>query len=224
LEAPLRNYDALLVGPGLGTATVTGDFLRALLCGPQRGHKRLGFGMPEQSIETSPTLPPLVIDADGLNLLAQMNEWHRLLPPDTVLTPHPGEMARLLGCSIGDVQADRLEIARSAAQSWGCHVVLKGAYTVIASPLGQATVLPFANPALATAGTGDVLAGAIVGLLAQRASPYDAAVCGAYLHGLAGELARKRIGVAGLLASDLLPLLPEALTILYGVQNKAHDL
>jgi NAD(P)H-hydrate epimerase len=211
----LGNYDALLVGPGLGTEKVTGEFLRELLCGSHRGHKRLGFGLPERGAATQPTLPPLVMDADGLSLLAQMEDWPTLLPAGTVLTPHPGEMARLTGRSITDIEADRLGAARTAARAWGCHVVLKGAFTVVAAPQGPTTVLPFANPTLATAGTGDVLAGAVVSLLAQGLTPYDAAVCAAYLHGLAGELARGRFGSAGMLASDLMPLLPEAIKILH---------
>jgi len=97
------------------------------------------------------------------------------------------------------------------AAAWRCVVVLKGAYSVVASPDGRATVIPFANAALATAGTGDVLAGVIVGLLAQGVAPYHAALCGAYLHAVAGELWRQAHGAAGLLASDLLPLLPEAM-------------
>jgi NAD(P)H-hydrate epimerase len=155
------------------------------------------------------------MDADGLNHLAQMEDWPTLLPAGTVLTPHPGEMARLTGRSITDIGADRLGAARTAARAWGCHVVLKGAFTVVAAPQGPTTVLPFANPTLATAGTGDVLAGAVVSLLAQGLAPYDAAVCAAYLHGLAGELARGRFGSAGMLASDLMPLLPEAIKILH---------
>ena len=157
-----------------------------------------------------------MLDADGLNLLARMPDWPRLLPEQCVLTPHPGEMARLLGRSTAEVQADRMATARDAARKWGCVVALKGAYTIVAAPDGRATVIPFANALLSTAGSGDVLAGAIVGLLAQGADAYAAAICGAYLHGLAGELRAAEIGTAGMLAGDLLPLLPVARRRLQG--------
>lgn len=153
----------------------------------------------------------LVIDADALNALAQTERWHEHAPAQAILTPHPGEMARLCGCSTQDVRADRVGLARRKAAEWNVVVLLKGAYTVVASPDGRAVVLPFANPALATAGSGDVLAGAIVGCLAQGLAPFDAAVLGGYLHGLAGERARTDIGEAGVVAGDLLGRLPGAI-------------
>lgn len=154
---------------------------------------------------------PWVIDADALNALAHSEYWHQHLPAHAILTPHPGEMARLCGCSTREVQADRIGIARAKAAAWNAVVVLKGAYTVVAAADGRAVVLPFANPALATAGSGDVLAGAIAGALAQGLAPFEAAVVGGYLHGLAGELARQDLGDAGVLAGDLLIRLPIAL-------------
>ena len=158
------------------------------------------------------TLPPLVIDADALFALAQSGEWWTRLAPNTaILTPHPGEMATLTGLSRAEIQADRVTVARKFAAQWNQVVVLKGAFTVVASPDGKVTMLPFATPALATAGTGDVLAGTIVAMLAQKLKPFDAAVAGAYLHGLAGEIAEKEIGKAGVVAGDLLPRLPEAM-------------
>ncbi len=208
-------YDALLVGCGLGRAESTREFLLRLL-------------------ENMPTLqnpPALVIDADGLNLLADVPEWWTRMQfsPPPILTPHPGEMARLLKMKTSDVQDKRIELAHASAKNWGVVVVLKGAFTVIAAPNGETTLLPFANPALATAGTGDVLAGTIAGLLAQsRAasrhfSPndstdplqeaYHAALVGAYVHGLAGDLAAQSIGHAGVVAGDLLPHLPEAIRL-----------
>ena len=155
-------------------------------------------------------LPPLVVDADGLNILSGWPDWHERLPPGTVLTPHPGEMARLMGCSTREVQEDRVEVARRQARAWGHVVVLKGAYTVVAAPDGRVVLEPFANPGLATGGTGDVLAGIIVALRAQGLPPFEAAVAGAYLHGLAGELARVDLGEAGMAAGDLLRYLPQA--------------
>jgi NAD(P)H-hydrate epimerase len=154
---------------------------------------------------------PTVIDADALNALAQSERWHEHFPPQAILTPHPGEMARLCGCSTAEVQADRIGVARARAAAWNAVVVLKGAYTVVAAPDGRVVVLPFANPALATAGSGDVLAGAIVGALAQGLATFEAAVVGGYLHGLAGELARQELGDAGMVAGDLLGRLPLAM-------------
>ena len=194
LLSSLASYGALLVGPGLGEATT---FMGALLDGLR-------------STADGATAPPLIVDADGLNLLAALPDWPSRLPPNTVLTPHPGEMARLVGRPLSAVRdEERVELARACAAAWGHVVLLKGAYTVIAAPpdsvsgKGRATLLPFANPLLAVGGSGDVLAGVIAGLLAQGAKPYEAAVLGGYLHGAAGQLAAGYWGDAGLLASEL---------------------
>ncbi len=117
-------------------------------------------------------------------------------------------MARLTGMSIDEVQSDILGVAKKAAQEWHKTVVLKGAYTVIAAPDGRSMVRPFANPGLASAGTGDVLAGVIAGLAAQGVPLFEAAACGVYLHGKAGEMVKDKLGDAGMVASDLLPALP----------------
>jgi NAD(P)H-hydrate epimerase len=119
-------------------------------------------------------------------------------------------MGRLIDADAGLVNRDRVAIATAKAAEWNQVIVLKGAFTVVAAPDGRTTVLPFANPVLATAGTGDVLAGSIAGLLAQGLQPFEAAVCGAYLHGLAGEIVGDRVGDAGALAGDLLSALPQA--------------
>jgi len=212
----LPSYQAMLVGPGLGREPVTGEFLSILLSGRPPSGQVLGFrgGQGASPLFAPPRLPPLVVDADALFLLSACERWWERLPPSSVLTPHPGEMAHLLGADVQAVQADRMSVAADAAARWGVTVVLKGAYTVVASPDGPVTVIPYANPALATAGTGDVLAGAIVGLLAQGLSGYDAARVGAYIHALAGEMAGRDIGRAGALASDLLPRLPLAIATL----------
>ncbi len=110
-----------------------------------------------------------------------------------------------------EVQSNRIGVAKKHAEDWNQVVVLKGAHTVVAAPDGRVTLIPFATPALATAGTGDVLAGTIVAMLAQRLEPYDAAVVGAYVHGLAGKIAEEEIGEAGVVAGDLLPRLPKAI-------------
>src|SRR6185436_199376 len=134
------------------------------------------------------------------------------LPKPAVLTPHPGEMAVLTGLTTAAIAADRIGTAQKYAAQWGHIVVLKGAFTVVAAPDGQTTVQPFATAALARAGTGDVLAGAIAGLLAQGLPAYTAAVAATYLHGRAGELAAEELGgTASVLAGDVLEMLPAAL-------------
>jgi len=185
----LDGYSAALVGPGIGRRLQTSEFLAGLL---DRGKQAQGCRW--------------VVDADGLTLLASLTDWPRRLPPETILTPHPGEMARLAGKS----EEGRVDLATAKAREWGHVVVLKGAYTVVASPDGRASLNPTATPALATAGTGDVLGGVIVGLLAQSVPPYEAAVLGTYLHGRAGELMADMRGLAGGAAGDLSDLIPTA--------------
>ena len=220
LRERYEDYDALLLGPGLTQEKETVAFVHTLLgleASERKG--RMGFvsSGPSRPAE-GPELPPLVVDADGLNALAKAGEWWKRLPPGTILTPHPGEMARLMGDEVTtkEVQADRDGHARRMARRWNAVVVLKGAFTVIAEPGGRVSILPFANPALATAGSGDVLAGAIAGLRAQGMDPFEAAVSGAYLHGLAGELARADLGDMGVVAGDLPPRLPQALNSIRG--------
>jgi NAD(P)H-hydrate epimerase len=157
------------------------------------------------------SLPPLVVDADALNILAQIDQWWTRVPSPAILTPHPGEMSRLTHLSMKELEADRLGAAIEFAKKWNHVVVLKGAFTVIAAPDDRSISLPFANPALATAGSGDVLAGTIAAMWAQGLAAYEAAICGAYLHGAAGELVRRDIGSAGALAGDLLERLPTTL-------------
>ncbi|OQY81755.1 MAG: NAD(P)H-hydrate dehydratase [Chloroflexi bacterium UTCFX4] len=204
------EYDALLVGCGLGQSEGARGFLARLL----------------ENFNTLETPPTLILDADALNFLAALSEEPRALTFDAppILTPHPGEMARLRNTNVASIQNDRVEVARDAARQWNAIIVLKGAFTVIAAPDGRVTLLPFANSALATAGTGDVLAGTIAGCAAQihaaarRAEKldaleiaYQAARLGAYLHALAGEFAARDIGAAGVVAGDLAPRLPQAL-------------
>ncbi len=218
LQERLQGYDTLLLGPGLGRDEKTVDFVAHLLALPLGERKaRLGFlSSTITGADMKSPLPPLVIDADGLNALSDIQGWSHSLCCPTVLTPHPGEMARLLGTTVKEVQADRIGLARRAAQEWNVVVLLKGAYTVIASPpsergdtaKGRACINPFATPVLATAGTGDVLAGTIAGLMAQGLPPFEAAVAGAYVHGLAGQMVSEEIGLAGAVAGDLLVKLP----------------
>ena len=219
VQSAVAKYQALLVGPGLTSEKPAGEFLERLAGWQAGGHRGIGFldtvaPRPTSGIEV--TLPPLVLDADALNLAARNRAWLQHLPTDSVITPHPGEMARLLGQSVDEVQKDRTEAAIQAARTWNVVVVLKGAFTVIAHPDGRLALAPFANPALASAGTGDVLAGALAGFLAQGVAPFEAACCAVYAHGLAGELAGEELGEAGVLAGDLLTRLPRALALLRG--------
>jgi len=206
------DIQALLLGCGLTQEKPAVEFVQQLLHAGRAAQLRLGF-VPGDETRAKPTsaLPPLVIDADGLNILAHTPDWTQVVPPNSVLTPHPGEMARLCGCQTKEVNADRWGMAQAKAAAWGQVVLLKGAHTVVAAPDGRTVVLPFANPGLASGGAGDVLAGAVVGLLAQGLAPFDAAVVGGYLHGLAGEMARQELGNAGMVAGDLLPKLPLAI-------------
>ncbi|GAB4570529.1 MAG: bifunctional ADP-dependent NAD(P)H-hydrate dehydratase/NAD(P)H-hydrate epimerase [Anaerolineae bacterium] len=222
LRKEIASYSALLLGPGWGQEDATRDFLLAMLNEPEieARHHRIGFAPvtdAQEAARPNPAtdLPPLVIDADGLNLLASLERWWDYVPPNTILTPHPGEMVRLTGLSREEVNATRLTLPVEKAHEWGCVVVLKGAFTVIAAPDGRTAVLPFAEPALATAGTGDVLAGTITGLLAQGCEPFAAAVAGGYAHGLAGTLAARRLGTPrSVTARDVLAALPEAFSII----------
>ncbi len=186
----LSHYDVLLLGCGLGQSQSAIRFIESTL------------------FRVKPMLPSLVLDADALNTLAKIPNWWQQLTDDAILTPHPGEMARLVGVSVYEVQSDRAGIAKKVAQDWHKTIVLKGAYTVIATPDGRTKISPIANPGLASAGTGDVLTGAIAGLLAQGLSLFDAAALGVYLHGEAGEIVKFRLGDAGMIATDLLPVLP----------------
>lgn len=185
----IEDYEAVLIGPGL--TQEARPFIEAIL-------------QPELS-------GPLVLDADALNCLAQIDHWWTHVRPTAILTPHPGEMARLTRLSLKAIEADRVGSAIEYAKLWGHVVVLKGAFTVIAAPDGRSILMPFANPALATAGSGDVLAGTIAALVSQGLTAFEAAIGGAYLHGAAGELARREIGAAGVLAGDLADFLPRAL-------------
>lgn len=187
----LPDCDALAIGPGLGQTPASSRLVLAVLEG-NRGGPRL----------------PAVIDADALNVLAREKEWWVTIGPGQVLTPHPGEMSRLTGLGMEEIERDRWRVASSAAIRWEQVVVLKGALTVIAEPGGRIWVSPFANPALATGGTGDVLSGMIAGMLSQGAQPADAARAGVYLHGSVAEMVLEDHGVDRLLAGDLLPMIP----------------
>jgi ADP-dependent NAD(P)H-hydrate dehydratase / NAD(P)H-hydrate epimerase len=184
------KMNACAVGPGLSIHYETVNMVRSLL----------------QQIAT-----PVVIDADGLNALVGALEVLRKNRGPVIMTPHPGEMARLLGISTSDVQKDRIGIATDFARTYKVTLVLKGAGTVIANPDGLTYINTTGNPGMATGGTGDALTGMIGSLLAQGYASLQAACIGVYLHGLAGDLAAKEKGEAGMIAGDLIEKIPQAL-------------
>lgn len=191
--------DAAVVGPGLGQGSATRAFVREL-------------------VKRCPV--PLLVDADGLNAIAPSEREAGALEAlrrdaATVLTPHPGEMARLVGLRAAEVQGRRLETARRCAQETGAFVILKGQRTLVCRPDGLAAVNPTGNPGMATGGTGDVLAG-IVGALLARHEAWTAACAGVYLHGLAGDRAAASVGPESLLAGDVAEALPQAILAVGG--------
>ena len=199
--AAIEGIDALLIGPGLDQQGNTREWYLALLAGLR--------ALPATQ------RPRLIVDADGLNMLSKEPDWWALLPPQTVLTPHPGEMRRLMGDErLPDGSAERLARLRELAATWGQVILLKGAITTVVAPGGPSHERPWLNfapnPAMASAGMGDVLSGTIVGLLAQGMAPAEAAIAGALLHSAAGLLATDALDQAraGLLAMDLAQRLP----------------
>jgi NAD(P)H-hydrate epimerase len=187
------------LGGGLGTAEGPGEFLRDFLAGADL---------------------PVVLDADALRLMGARPELFRELlagrRQPAVLTPHPGEMAALMGLPVDAVERYRVDAAREVSQSWHAVLVLKGAHTVIATPDGELHLNPTGNAGLATGGTGDVLTGVITSLLAQGMAPAPAAVAGVYLHGLAGDLAAAETGLTGMMAGDVIRRLPAAIQQVQG--------
>jgi NAD(P)H-hydrate epimerase len=190
LRAFAADKTALAIGPGIGTHPDTQTLVHNLL------------------VEVN---KPMVLDADGLNALAGHREMLSRAGGPLILTPHPGEMARLLGITSAEVQRDRLGVAARLAREQHVCVVLKGAGTIVAGPDGRLAVNSTGNPGMATAGTGDVLTGIITGLLAQGLSAWDAACAGVYLHGLAGDLAASEQSEMGLIAGDVIQAIPWAL-------------
>jgi len=188
LELAERS-DAVAIGPGLSRHPATAELVRTLVTRLPR---------------------PMVVDADGLNALAEDTAALEGRHAPIILTPHPGEMGRLLGLTPGEVQRDRLTAAATAAERFHAVVVLKGAGTVVARAGELPRINPTGNPGMASGGTGDVLTGLVAGLLGQGLDPYEAAGAAVYLHGLAGDLAAAELGEACLIAGDLLGWLPEA--------------
>jgi NAD(P)H-hydrate epimerase len=190
IEKLLAGKDAVAIGPGLG-------------CHP-------GTSALVQNLVETATLP-LVIDADGLNALAEdIAVLKRKKSKQIILTPHPGEMSRLLGTSVPDVEAIRISVAQEFASNYGVFLVLKGARTIIASPAGSAAINGSGNPGMASGGMGDVLTGIIVSLLGQGYAAWDACCLGVFLHGFAADMVAKEKGEIGIIASDVLEKLPYA--------------
>ncbi|MGI6145010.1 MAG: NAD(P)H-hydrate dehydratase [Clostridia bacterium] len=195
IQRILPGKKVIIFGPGLGTDEQIQKLLQTVL-----------------QVEI-----PVVLDADGLNVLAQDVSVLKMAKAPLILTPHPGEMARLLETTVESVQKNRVQMAIQAAVNFNAVVVLKGAATVIATPDKQVFINSTGNSALATAGSGDVLAGAIGGFIAQGLAAVDAAILGVYIHGLAGEILAKEKGLRGVLAGDVVEALPLALKTLEGL-------
>ncbi len=193
LNELLERRDALAVGPGLGLDEDTQALARALVFETRR---------------------PCVVDADALTALVGHVERLGGAPAARCLTPHPGEMARLLGVTVAEVQRDRIRTVRQFATAQGVHVVLKGAGSVIGTPEGTVLLNPTGNPGMASGGTGDVLTGVLGAFLARGLGPTDALVCAVYLHGLAGDIAAARHGEESLIAGDVIEALPAAFATL----------
>ena len=221
----LERVSALLIGPGIGQQEETRRFLNDLIAGNRNTNdKKPSFGFTQgdskEIHKPKAALPPMVIDADALKLITQINGWWNLLPKECVLTPHPGEMSEMTGLTIEEIQKSRVETAQKYAKHWDHVVVLKGALTVVASPKGEYAIVPVATSALATAGTGDVLAGMIAGLLAQGLDGYSAAKCASWTHAYAGKIAAERVGCeATVMAGDVADAIGAALKSITGIED-----
>jgi hydroxyethylthiazole kinase-like uncharacterized protein yjeF len=207
----MERATAILIGPGFGLEDTTREFLHKFFTiDGSVNEGDIGFLHEVKKMSAKENLPkPLIIDADGLKLMSKITDWPELIHSPAILTPHPGEMSVITGLSTEEIQQNRIEVARQYSQKWGHVIVLKGAFTIISAPDGQIAVVPIATPALAEAGTGDVLAGTIVGLRAQGIDAFQAACAGAWIHATAGLYAAKKIGNnTSVIASDVLNALP----------------
>lgn len=208
----LATPEVIVIGadkvPDYFTAAVSAD---AIALGPGLGERRGQARELLLKLNSEKYAGPVIIDADGLNAFAGDLSALLKLKLKLILTPHPGEMARLLGQTIEQVQKNREKTAVETAQRFNCVVVLKGHRTIVADSRGASYINNTGNPGMASGGVGDVLTGLIAGLAAQGAAPFNAAAAGVYLHGLAGDLAAKEKGEYGLIASDLIDHVPEAI-------------
>ncbi|MCL6611055.1 MAG: NAD(P)H-hydrate dehydratase [Peptococcaceae bacterium] len=198
IRGMLERSDVLALGPGLSTNPETVEAVRRI-------------------VDLSHI--PIVLDADGLNAFVDHTDLIKKAGKPLVLTPHPGEMARLAGISAAAVQNDRLHAARSWSSAWGAVLVLKGHRTIVAAPDGTAYINTTGNPGMATGGSGDVLTGIIAGFMAQGVEAAGAAAAGVYLHGMAGDTAAREKGMMGLVAGDILDALPGVARLIESREN-----
>ncbi|HOG21574.1 MAG TPA: NAD(P)H-hydrate dehydratase [Flexilinea sp.] len=193
-----KKKGSLVIGPGLGQSPKVFDLVHRILI----------------SWKENPV--PLLMDADGLNALPHIPDWQKNIPDCFVITPHEGEMARLCNMTVDEIKTNRIQIAEQKSKEWKTVIVLKGAFTVIASPDGYTAVMPYANSILAKAGSGDILSGLIGGFLAQRSLPFEASCLGVWVHAKAAQIAFRQIGQPySMSADDLLSLIPEAIRMIY---------
>ena len=214
LMKEITGAGSLLLGCGWGREETTLEFLRHLLTDKTARMNKHAIGFVtsarEEILTADTKLPSLIVDADGLRLLAKIENLKNHLPSGMILTPHPGELAELAGMTIEEIQSDRIEITRRLAMEWKVVLVLKGALTVISTADGKVRVIPVATSALAHGGTGDVLAGLIAGLVAQGLQPFDAASLGCWIHAQAGLVAEEWVGhPAAVTAGDIVDAIGE---------------
>ncbi|MCB0820549.1 MAG: NAD(P)H-hydrate dehydratase, partial [Bacteroidetes bacterium] len=195
-KSSIENYSSIGFGPGCGTEKETQSYLKQLIQDSQ---------------------VPMVIDADGINILAENKTWLAFLKPNTILTPHPGEFFRLSG--VKEVGINQIERASELAQRHSIIIVLKGARTAICLPDSRVFFNPTGNPGMAKGGSGDALTGLITGLLAQGYKPADASIIAVYLHGLAGDIAAQKFTEYAMITSDLISQIPEAFAMLHSGFN-----
>ncbi len=195
LERKIGQQDVVVIGPGLGQQPQTGELVFSLL----------------QKLDK-----PCVLDADGLNLCTGKTRLLKEFKGELIITPHPGEFARLTGLSVSEILKNRIELVRQYAQEWKTTIIFKGGPTIIGCSNGEVYINATGNAGMATAGSGDVLSGLIAGLLAQGMAAQDAAIAGVYLHGLAGDIAKSDFGEMGMIAGDLLAAIPQALLSVTG--------
>lgn len=195
IEAQFKRSSAICLGPGIGENEQTIKFVQEFI-------NKIAL--------------PCVIDADALNAIARDPDQFPKDASEFVLTPHPKELSRLLDIGVAEIQSKRLHYVQAAAKKFGCTVVLKGARSVVANADGDVAIIPTGNSGMATAGAGDVLSGVIGGLLAQSLPPFTAAAVGAYIHGVAGDLAAEELGEDGIIAGDILDYVPMAIKLLRG--------
>jgi len=186
----LDSKTSLAIGPGISTKSGTKRFLFEILTN---------------------TKIPVVVDADAINIIAENRDFLKSLKVPVILTPHPGEMARLVGKTSKEIQSKRIEYTENFAVHHKCYVVLKGARTIIATPYGGVFINPTGNPGMSSGGMGDVLTGVISGLISQQYNPLEACLLGVFIHGLSGDIVAREMGVSGITATDVANSIPKAL-------------